>query len=217
MTAPGHFRTPSAKAVAMPKDERANSGFWAFWSSLPGILTGIAAVVAAVGTLAALFIGGDGAQAPAPGARITVEPTAGLSAGERASASGLGDERCFGRYFKGIPADRVGTVESGTTSYDVITPSQTKTGQIGMTFTRNARPIGAIRFALFPQNLVFKIESIVDARCRVIEDYESTTGGDKHVWQDSTAVRLRLGGRVYDLTANGAGNRIRIAFVGVVP
>ena len=29
-----------------------------------------------------------------------------------------------------------------------------------MTFTRNARPIGAIRFALFPQNLVFKIESI---------------------------------------------------------
>ena len=75
----------------------------------------------------------------------------------------------------------------------------------------------AALFALFPENLVFKIDSIVDARCRVTEDYESTTGGDKHVWQDSTAVRLRLGGRVYDLTANGAGNRIRIAFVGVVP
>ena len=108
-------------------------------------------------------------------------------------------------------------MESGSESYDVITPSQTKTGWIGMTFTHNARPIGAIRFALFPENLVFKIDSIVDARCRVTEDYESTTGGDKHVWQDSTAVRLRLGGRVYDLTANGAGNRIRIAFVGVVP
>ena len=87
----------------MPEDERAKPGFWPFWSSLPGILTGVAAVVAAVGTLAALFIGGDGAQAPAPGARITVEPTAGLSAGEPASASGAGDERCFGRYFKGIP------------------------------------------------------------------------------------------------------------------
>jgi hypothetical protein len=201
----------------MPKDERANSGFWAFWSSLPGILTGTAAVVAAIGTLAAMFVGGGGAEAPAPGAGVTVEPPSGSRAGERASASGPGADRCFVRYFKGIPADRVGTVESGTTSYDVITESQTKTGQIGMTFTNNARPVGAIRFALFPENLVFKIESIVDARCRVIEEYESRTAGDKHVWQDSTAVRLRLDGRFYDLTANGAGNRIRIAFVGVVP
>jgi hypothetical protein len=52
---------------------------------------------------------------------------------------------------------------------------------------------------------------------RPIETYESMTGGDKHVWHDSTAVRLRLAGRFYDLTANGAGNPIRIAFVGVVP
>ena len=131
--------------------------------------------------------------------------------------SASGAERCFVRYFKGIPADRVGTVESGTTSYDVIAENQTKAGQIGMTFTHDGRPVGAIRFELFPENLVFKIESIVDARCRVIEDYESRTGGVKHVWQDSTAVRLRLDGRFFDLAANGAGNRIRIAFVGVVP
>jgi len=81
-----------------PKKGDANSGFWAFWSSLPGILTGIAAVIAAVGA-----------------------------------------------------------------------------------------------------------------------DSESTTGGDKHVWQDSAAARIRLDGRSYDLTANGAGNRIRIAFVDAVP
>src|SRR5215210_9352134 len=87
--------------------------------------------------------------------------------------SASGAERCFVRYFKGIPADRVGTVESGTTSYDVIAENQTKAGQIGMTFTHDGRPVGAIRFELFPENLVFKIESIVDARCRVIEDYES--------------------------------------------
>ena len=98
------------------QDERANSGFWAFWSCLPGILTGTAAVVAAVGTLAALFVGGGGAEAPVPGAGVTVEPPSGSRAGERASASGSGAERCFVRYFKGIPGDRVGTVESGTTS-----------------------------------------------------------------------------------------------------
>ena len=53
----------------MPENERANPDLWAFWSSLPAILTGTAAVVAAVGTL---FIGGDGAEAPAPGAGLTV-------------------------------------------------------------------------------------------------------------------------------------------------
>lgn len=199
------------------KDERANSGFWAFWSSLPGILTGVAAVIAAVGTLAALFISGDGGESPAPGAPVATEPTSASGSGDEASASGSGDEACFGRYFKGIPGDRVGTVEAGARAYDVITESQTKMGTIGMTFTSSSRPIGAIRFAFFPENLLSKIESIVDARCRAIEDYESRTGGDKHVWEDSSAVRLRLDGRFYDLTANGAGSVIRIAFVPVVP
>ena len=209
-----------------PNKGDANSDFRAFWSSLPGILTGTAAVVAAVGTLAAVFVGGDGADEPAPGTGITAEPTPAPSAGEPASASGAGEppsasgsgvEGCFSRYFKGIPADRVGRVESGTLAYDVITSNQTKSGSIGVTFTRNGRPIGAIRFALIPENLVFRIESIVDERCRMTEDYDSATGGDKHVWQDSTPLRLRLADQHYGLTANGAGLGIRLAFVEVAP
>jgi len=206
------------EAWTMPQEEgRSNSDFWAFWSSLPGILTGVAAVIAAVATLAALFIGGDGADSPAPGTPVAAEPNSEPRSVDQAPASGPEVEGCFGTYFKGIPGDRVGTVEAGSTAYDVITESQPKAGTIGMTFTNNARPIGAIRFAFFPENRIFKIESIVDAGCRAIEDYESRTGGDKHVWQDSSAVRLHLNGRFYDLTANGAGSLIRIAFVPVVP
>lgn len=41
---------PEAKAGG------AKSGFLAFWTSLPGVLTGVAAVVGAIATLAALFI-----------------------------------------------------------------------------------------------------------------------------------------------------------------
>jgi hypothetical protein len=203
----------------MPRnDERANSGFWAFWSSLPGILTGVAAVIAAVGTLAALFIGDDGGESPASGSPVAAQPTSASGSGDEvAAASGSGDAACFDQYFKGIPGDRVGTVEAGARAYDVITESQTKVGTIGMTFTGDGRPIGAIRFAFFPDNFLYKIESIVDARCRVIEDYENRTGGDKHAWEDSSTVRLRLDGRYYDLTANGAGSVIRIAFVPVVP
>src|SRR5215210_6793994 len=89
---------------------------------------------------------------------------------------------------KEIPADEEGTVDPGTMSYDVIMPSQT-TGQIGMTFTRNARPIGAIRFA--PLHAEPRIQDRVNRRCALqrIEDYESTTGGDRHVWHDWAAVQ----------------------------
>src|SRR5687767_1394894 len=98
----------------MPRiDERANSGFWAFWSSLPGILTGVAAVIAAVGTLAALFIGGDGGESPASGAPVAAQPTSASGSGDEVAASGSGDAACFDQYFKGIPGDRVGRVEAG--------------------------------------------------------------------------------------------------------
>jgi hypothetical protein len=146
----------------------------------PGILTGVAAVITAVATLGALFVGrsGDGTEAPTPGAAPT-QPTG-------ATAAGAGG--CFGEYFKGIPQDRVGSVEAGAQAYDVITETQPKAGTIGMTFTNNARPIGAIRFAFFPANRFFKIESIVDAQCKPIEDYTNLEGGDKHVAGDSSTV-----------------------------
>ena len=40
-------------------DKRATSGFLAFWTSLPGILTGAAATIGAVAALLALFVGDD--------------------------------------------------------------------------------------------------------------------------------------------------------------
>jgi hypothetical protein len=72
--------------------------------------------------------------------------------------------------------------------------------------------VGGIRFSFFPENTLFKIESIVDAHCRPVEDYLSQSGGDKHVWEDSDAVSIRLGDHLYDLTANGGGTIVRVAF-----
>jgi hypothetical protein len=190
------------------KDERADSGFWAFWSSLPGILTGVAAVLAAGGTLAALFVGSDPSESPKPGAAVATEQVA---------AKDPGGEGCFSGYFEGIPRDRIGSVEAGATHYDVISESQPKAGTIGMTFTNNARPIGAIRFAFFPKNGTFKIESIVDAHCSAIEDYGNLAGGDKHVLQDSGTVRVGLAGGFWDLTTIAWGSAIRVRFVSVVP
>lgn len=192
----------------MPQDdEPAGTGFWTFWRSLPGVLTGLAGVIAALATLGALFIGDDRTESPAPG---PAPPTT------QTDATATGDGACFAQYFKGIPRDRVGMVEAGARAYDVISENQPKAGTIGMTFS-DGRPIGAIRFAPVPENFLFKIESIVDARCKPTESYENLDGGDKHAWPDSSTVRLRLGRRFYDLSASGRGSVIRISFLSVVP
>ncbi len=100
---------------------------------------------------------------------------------------------------------------------DVLSETEPKAGLIGITFTDYGRLIGGIRFAFFPENTFFKIESIVDARCRSVEEYENRLGGDKHAWQDSSTVRVRLGGHFYDVTSNGGGSIVRVGFSSVAP
>ena len=190
------------------KDEGTGSRFLAFWSSLPGVLTGVAGVLAAIATLAALFVGRDGGTDSSGAA-------AGIGA-EPATVPGAGVDDCFAEYFKGIPANRLGTVEAGAYD-DVIEANEPKAGPIGMTFTDFGRPLGGMRFVFFPENSFFKIESCVDENCNVVEAYENPLGGDKHNWQDSQVVRVRYGDRFYAATASGDGTIVRFSFTNVAP
>lgn len=193
--------------MAPQQENKPASRFLAFWSSLPGVLTGVAAVLAAAATLGALFTGGDddaGGAAP-PGA----------TGAEPSTVPGAADD-CFREYFKGIEEYRLGTVEAGA-YVDVLHESEPKAGLLGITFTDFGRPLGGMRFAFFPENMFFKIESFVDARCRAVEDYENPLGGDKHSWADSSVVRVRLDERHFDVTASGGGSIVRVSFVGFTP
>jgi hypothetical protein len=190
------------------EEPRGLLGFRAFWTSLPGLLTGVATLVTAVATLAALNSGDGG--------------SGGTSAGlATRSASGAtpasGEEGCLRRYFAGIPPHRIQPVEAGTHDFDVITADQPKAGTIGLKLTNNNNPIGAIRIAFFPPNTLFKIESIVDERCKPIGDYSNVArGGPKSVLQNWDTVRLRLGGNFYDLRI-GASTTIRLNFEAYAP
>lgn len=190
------------------KDRGGKSGLVAFWTSLPGVLTGVAAVIGAVATLAALFLDDEGT-----GSRVTDAP----APTERKAGSDPGGGSCFRRYFEGIPSDRIASVEAGTENFDVIAADQPKAGTVGLRFTSNDRPIGAMRSAFFPTNEIFKIESVVDDRCDTVEEYENTSrGGDKRVLQNSDTVRLNLGGAFYDLRLTG-NTTIRLSLVSVAP
>jgi len=190
------------------KDGGERSGFVAFWTSLPGILTGLAAVIGAVATLAALFFDDEGTGSRVPDASAPGETKAG------SSPSG---GSCSRRYFEAIPRDRVAPVEAGAEDLDVIAANQPKGGTVGLRLTNNNRAIGAMRFAFFASGEIFKIESVVNERCQIVEEYQNTGRvGDKHVLQNFDTVRVRLGGAFYDLRLGG-GSTIRLSFVSVVP
>jgi hypothetical protein len=189
-------------------DERPKSGLVAFWTSLPGVLTGVAALVAAVAGVAALFVGGDG-NGPEQAAVSAGSPTVTAPSGD--------GEGCPDAYFEGIPEDRLDPVEAGTADFDAITANQPKTGPFGLALTNNGAAIGAIRLNYFPDNALFKIESIVDERCAQIDDYENISrGGDPNVLQNWDTVRMQLGGKFYDLRI-GESTTIRLNFVAYAP
>jgi hypothetical protein len=172
------------------------SGFRAFWTSLPGVLTGVAAVVGAVATLAGVFGGGgddaSGSRSPATttaAAQVTVSP----------GAASTGDGSCLDRFLSGVPADRRARVEVGAEYATIIPPHRRLPGLLGVVLLRAGRPLGAVRALYEPQGYLFPLEAVVDAGCRPAP-HEDPEGGDPDVIQGGRTTRITLGGRQYDFS-----------------
>ena len=195
-----------------------------FWTTLPGILTAVAALLTAVGGLigalaaAGVFRGNvlEGnppivGSVPRPGGTSPDSSDSGASVPiSVARESAL--QGCFGGFFTGVPNDRIVSVEEGTRDFDVIGTNQPKADTVGLIFTSFNQPIGGIRFIFFPSNDLFRIESVVDSECRRIEAYENTLrGADKNSIHNFGGVFISLGRQTYELVLGG-GSTIRIAF-----
>lgn len=199
-------------AAADDKDAREKSTFVVFWTSLPGILTGVGAVIGALAALIALFVGNGDSPSPATSIQTRPPPSISTPSSLSASPDAAGDG-CLGRYFKGVSQDRITRLEVGAIGVNVTTPQQPTDGTVGLRLTKNGHPIGALRFDYVASNRLFKIQSVVDARCKVIEDYANTARGeDKQTLQNYQHLRLRLGGASYDVNFIGYTDFIQISF-----
>jgi hypothetical protein len=96
-------------------------------------------------------------------------PTTSSRPGGEPSAGG-----CFSAYFQGIDPDRVRTVEEGASGFNVIRADQTKTTPFGLLLTERNQPLGAIRALYFSNGNLFRIESVVDAQCRDVQQYSKS-------------------------------------------
>ncbi len=157
-------------------------------AGLPLVVVGIAAIA-----VAATLDGGDDA---AEGEEASIAP-AGISASESHPCPEL---------FAGIPSRRIASLEAGVEDRIVVRPSEPKRGAIGLSFTDGGRPVGALRIVYFPDNGLFKVDGLVDARCRSATTYENSSrpDSDPGTLQNFDTLAMALAGRRYALRVGGS-------------
>jgi hypothetical protein len=113
---------------------------------------------------------------------------------------------CFEEYFSGVPDDRVASMENGTVALIVIDRTQTKEGAAGLRFTEFGRLIGAMKYHIFPNNNLFRIESLVDGECQELAGYSN-----KSV-HDADSLQMRLGDQEYVFSLAYDGGEVYATF-----
>lgn len=190
-----------------------------FWTTVPGILTGIAAVITAIGALVGvLFTAGvfdSGSTIVVDGTPGPTSTVVGQSPTPKPTPPPSVDD-CFEQFLSEIPEDRRATVEEGSSDLDVIGPPQPPDEPVGIMFTDLNVPIGAIKIQFFPNGDLFKVLAVVNSRCEAIEDYESQSGSDRTVVQNYSRLKIRFGDDFYELRLLGNAD-VTIAFVRVAP
>ncbi len=193
----------------MSRKTNNQSGKASFWTTVPGILTAIAAVITAIGGLvaalsAAGLLGAGTARPPSsvsnPAPVSVTTPLAQTFASSSPSGAPAISAGCFQQYFQGMARDRISSLESGTDGLQLIGADQTKDDPMGILFTDNTQPIGGIRLRFISNGQLFKVDSVVDSNCHPIQAYVNITrGGDKNVLQNFDSLQMRLGNADYEL------------------
>jgi hypothetical protein len=71
-------------------------------------------------------------------------------------------DKCFG----GVPKDTIVVLEDGGHDKGLIGSDQLKNRTLNINFTKNSKPIGAMKVNFFSENNMLKIQSIVNAECQ---------------------------------------------------
>jgi hypothetical protein len=112
----------------------------------------------------------------------------------------------------GVPADRIVTLEDGTHDRDIVEVDQSKDWPIGVKFTQDGRPLGALTLQPSPRDNLFKVRDVVDAQNHPVAEYSNASrGGTRNVLQNWDTMHIRFEGRLYLLRVGGF-DTIRVNF-----
>jgi hypothetical protein len=170
--------------------------FLSFWTTLPGILTGIAAILTAIGGLYIAFSNHGPISGPTPTPTPSVSPTV------------IAGGNCLEQNFSG--ADQI--EEGGNRVL------QLHNRELKVRFTDSGTPVGALRLRIYPStadHTLFKIESAVDSQCNEIEAFSNFTrpANEKHTLNNYDKLSVRFGDHNYLLTLEFNGTNVSAAFI----
>jgi hypothetical protein len=174
-----------------------NNNKKSFWTTLPGLLTEIIGLIAAIVTLYGTFIGLPGDigpvipiyPTPTPVPTPTLSPTV-VFTPEPSPSPTYPVINCF----PDVPENRIKVMEAGTEGFLLAGPFESKDEPMVIKFTEYKNPIGYIKLFFFPDNDLTKIEKVVDSKCQQIEEYSHVEDGskDKHVLQHWDPIKIKF-------------------------
>jgi hypothetical protein len=123
---------------------------------------------------------------------------------------------CLGGVFRGIPADRLASVEEGASDQVVIRATQSLSGLAGVRLTELGKTVGGMTFNYVPASSLFKIGALVDRSCKPVAGIEDVDrpGQDPTAPQNWDTLRVPLDGGSYDLRL-GSAPAIELSFARV--
>lgn len=175
------------------KTGKSSQVFFAFWSTLPGVLTGIAAVLAAITGLYLAF--GTGPK-PQPTPTPTPTPTVSPAPTSTIPSEDVVWDQCFGPEFAGTTSIEVGTGEHFPRLND---------GETRIKLTDGYQPLGAVTLRHYPSDDHFEVR-VIDSKCGPIQIEDPKLIND--AW-----LKVAFRGQKYELRLMYHGGRFSTVFV----
>jgi hypothetical protein len=187
-----------------------------FWTSLPGVLTGAAALVTALAGALALFIGNRAPATDQATASLTAEqPAQRAAASPPAAPAGAAaqDTACYATHLAGVPQDHRKELQAGAADRVLIGATESKSGVFAVRLSDGDEPLGLLRLRVRAADGSFRIEDVVDAECRSVVDVANVSrGGDPRVLQNWDEARLRVADRSFLLRLGYAGGEVTVGY-----
>jgi hypothetical protein len=161
-----------------------------FWTTLPGILTGIAAVITASAGLYLAFVhtNNSNSDVPPPSSTPSVNSTQGISSPKPETSS----NNCLEQ-----ESDEVKSIEAGS-------PEQTlksSAGVIRIKLTDNHQPVGTLCLKFYPDGDYFEIEQVIDSKGKAVKDLYNETRSEyvENKLPNDHTLDIPFGGQKYAL------------------
>lgn len=186
------------------KDKKSSvDTFLTFWSTLPGILTGIAALLTAVAGLYLAFAPAKNGNSNQPAPTPSVSATQGTSSPTSESSP----DNCLEPEFA-----QVQPIEVETGERPLIKSSD---GVIRIKLADERKMVGALSLRYYPDDYYFKIEKVVDAKCNGVEGLINLTKGTpvtENKLNRYDRLKILLNGRPYSLRLLAEGSNLSAKF-----